>query len=222
MPTASGKLQLQDYTAALSVRGFDSFQPSELTQMVNFGYRDVGRSFPWLWTSTSGSYVINPGSFKIDISSASPLTPDSIENIVIATDPYRGKLEPMEYHRFQEAWLALDLTSAANQGSTDQYIVYQNAIYLLPPPRVTLTFIVYFKQFLADLVAVTDVPALPQAFDEIILDAALVRAHRRAHELTLAAEAQQRVDNGIMDMLANDVWVMEEQQERVLPDDQWY
>lgn len=222
MPDSNGKLQLQDYDAALVVRGFDNFQQSDRYQMINFGYRQIARKFPYTWQESSSQYVVAPGTFVIDVSGMTPLTPQSIEYVTCITDPYRLKLETISQHRFVEKWLDLDLTNPMNQGITAQYIVYQNLIYLLPPPQVQVTFQVYFKKYLADLKLITDTTVMPMVFDEIILDAALVRAHRRAHELTLAADAQARVDDGIEDLLRNDVFQSEELQERVIPDDQWW
>jgi hypothetical protein len=85
-----------------------------------------------------------------------------------------------------------------------------------------MSFTIWFYQYLPDLLQPGDVSAMAQAMDEIIIDAALVRAHRRAHELQLAADAQSRVEDAINAMLQDDVWAMEELQERVLPDDQWW
>jgi len=223
VPTTSGKLQLQDYDQALIVRGFDGFQQSERYQMINFGYRDVANAMPYSWEESYQDYPIAPGTFTISVASASPLTPSSIETVIITTDPYRRKLEPeSDDRRFKRKWLYQDLTSTAIQGSTAKYYVWQGQIYLLPPPQFQTTYRVFFHQWLPDMVAITDVTALPQAFDEVILDAALVRCHRRAHELSLAGDAQARVDEAIYGMMQNDVWTMEELQERTLPDDQWW
>jgi len=223
MPTPTGKLQLQDYDAALIARGFDAFQQSERYQMINFGYRDVANAMPYSWEESYQDFAIAPGTFSIAVASASPLTPSSIETIVITTDPYRRVLIPeTDDQRFKRKWLYQDLTATAIRGQTAKYYVWQSTIYLLPPPQLQTTYRVFFHQWLPDMVGITDVTALPQAFDEVILDAALVRCHRRAHELSLAADAQGRVNSAIDGMLQNDVWVMEELQERTLPDDQWW
>lgn len=221
MPSANGQLQLQDYDAALVARGFDGYQPAERTQLINFGYRYIARKYPWAWETATHTFTMNPGDGSILASGASTLGPDNIEQIFVATDPYRRKLKPLAQDVFEKNWLPLDLTSSANQGVPNYYYVYNGRIYILAPPQSAMSILVYFKSYLMDLVNTTDVPATPQILDEVILDAALVRAHRRAHELQLAAEAQARVDEAIMDMLQDDVWVMAEQQERVVPDDQW-
>lgn len=221
MPTATGKLQLQDYDAALTVRGFDGFQPVERYQMINFAYRYIARKYPWAWEQTSQTFVVAPGTPSILVSGAGILGADQVDEVFIATDPYRRKLHVATESDFEEHWLPLDLTASANQGIPDRYYVFEGQIYLLAPPQSQMSIIVHFHQYLPDMVNVTDAPATPQVLDEVILDAALVRAHRRAHELELAQEAQTRVDEAIADMLQDDVWTMSEQQERVLPDDQW-
>ena len=221
MPDANGKLQLQDYDAALIARGFDGYQQSERYQMINFGYRYIARKFPWSWEETVQSYPINPGTSTISVGGGVPLTIDNLRAIICTTDPYRGHLQPEREDQFLQKWLPLDLTAVQNRGVSFKYFVYTGNIYLLPPPQVAMTFQVYFRQFLPDMVNPTDEPVTPQLLDEVVMDAALVRCHRRAHELQLAQEAQMRVDEALQDMLADDVWKMEEQQDRVLPDNQW-
>jgi|SRR5215472_3448827 len=223
VPTADGQLQLQDYDAALVARGFDGYQPAERQQMINMGYRYIARKYPWAWEEYSKSFPVGPGLDEpIVLASATPLGADNVEGVYVTTDPYRRKLKVMDQTVFETKWLPLDLTNAQNFASCpDWYYVFNESIYFLAPPSGTINVLVYFKNYLPDMVNATDTPATPTILDEVILDAALVRAHRRAHELDLAGDAQQRVDEAVMDMLQDDVWTMEEQQERVVPDNQW-
>jgi hypothetical protein len=221
VPTVSGQLQLQDYNAALVARGFDSYQPAELTQIINFGYRYIARKFPWAWEQSQQDYTVNPGDPPLLIQGGAPLSADSVINVDLVTDPYRRKLEPATEDYFRRRWQYQDLVAAKNRGTPARYYVYSGNLYLLPPPQFQVTARVFFHQYLADLVNPTDVPVMPQIYDEVILEAALVRAHRRAHELELAQEVQVRVDEAVSDLLQDDVWNMEELQERVLPDNQW-
>lgn len=221
MPNANGQLQLQDYDAALVARGFDGYPPNERAQLINLGYRYVARKNTSSWEQSVGSFPMSPPTYSLAMAGASPLGADNISGIYLTTDPYRRKLEVMDQNVFEEQWLSLDLSAAPNRGVPSWYYVFESNIYLLPPPQSAMTFSVHFQNFLADMVSVTDVPATPQIYDEVILDAALVRAHRRAHELELANEAQGRINEALGDILADDVWTMAEQQERVIPDTQW-
>jgi len=222
VPDANGKLELQDYDLALVARGFDGFQPNERYQMINLGYRYVARAYPWAWAMSQKTFSVNPGDPPIPVSGASQLGADNIDQVFVMTDPYRRKLKVMDQNVFERKWLPLDLTAAANRASVpDWYYVFNNCIYLLAPPQGAMSILVYFQNYLPDMVALTDTPATPSILDEVILDAALVRCHRRAHELQLAADAQARVQDGIFAMLQDDVWTMSEQQERVIPDNQW-
>jgi len=222
VPSASGQLQFQDYDAALVARGFDGFQPVERSQMINLAYRYIARKYPWSWEEYSKTFTVNPGDPPIALAGATPLGADNVVGCYVLTNPYRKKLIVMRQDAFERKWLPLDLTDPANRSTNPSwYYVFNEQIYLLAPAQTTYQVVIYFKNYLADLVALTDTPATPQILDEVILDAALVRCHRRAHELQLAAEAQARVDEAIMDMLQDDVWTMEEQQERVVPDNQW-
>jgi hypothetical protein len=222
MPTTNGQLQLQDYDAALVARGFDGYQPAERAQLINMGYRYVARKNTSVWEQASKTYTMAPGDPPLSVAGASLLGADNINQVFVMTDPYRRKLEVMNQTAFERQWLPLDLTVAANRAAApDWYYVFNNLIYILPPPQTTMAILVYFQNYLPDMVVLTDVPAIPQIFDEVILDAALMRAHRRASEIQLATEAQGRVDEAMMDIAADDVWTMSEQQERVVPDNQW-
>lgn len=221
MPTANGQLQLQDYDAALVARGFEGYQPNERAQLINQGYRYVARKNTSSWEQAVTNMPLNPGQASLPMAGASPLGADNVSGVYLLTDPYRRKLEVMDQNVFEERYLPLDLTLAANRSIPDWYYVFEEAIYILSPPNIAITLGVHFQNYLADMVALTDTPVTPQILDEVILDAALVRAHRRAHELELANEAQSRINEALMDILADDVWTMAEQQERVIPDNQW-
>jgi hypothetical protein len=222
MPTQTGKLTLADYDAALLARGFDAFQQNERWQMINLGYRAVARAFPFSWEETVRNYHATPGQFVLAQSLGLPMDITSIKRMYCVTNPYRGKLEPETEERFVERWLGLDLSAQQNWGIPSKYYYWQDDLYVLPAPQLAMDFTVWYSQYLPDMAVPGDVAVTPQIVDEIIIDAALVRCHRRAHELQLAAEAQTRVDGALFDMLQDDVWQMEELQERVLPDDQWW
>lgn len=221
MPTGTGKLQLQDYDAALIARGFDAFLPAERYQMINFAYREIARKFPFTWEQSSHTYTVNPGTASVAIQGGAPASASNIMAVFVTTAGQRMKLQPERYRRFIDYWLVQDLTLASNRSTSSRYFLFEGSLYLLPPPQAVTDYTVYFSQYLPDMVAVTDPPVTPQAFDELILDASLVRCHRRAHEMELAADAQSRVNDALDDLLQNDIFQMEERQDRVLPDDSW-
>lgn len=221
MPNANGQLQLQDYDAALVARGFDGYQPTERYQLINMGYRYIARKNTSSWEQAVVSQSLAPGSYSLPMAGTSLLGADNVSGIYLLTNPYRRKLDVMKQDVFEDQWLPQDLTLASARGIPDWYYVFEGSIYILPPPSLTVSLGVHFQSFLPDMVNLTDVPVTPQIYDEVILDAALVRAHRRAHELELAGEAQGRINEALQDILADDVWTMAEQQERVIPDNQW-
>lgn len=220
MPTITGQLTLRDFDLALIARGFDAFSPAERAQMINFGYRAVARKFPFTWEETTKDYTITPGTFVIPVQGGLPLSASSVKYVYVTSADRRQKLVVISRQNFERR-LIDDLSLASNRSTTSQYHLYQGSIYLLPPPATSTVFTVHFYQYLLDLVEDTDVATLPQAFDEVILDAALVRCHRRAHELQLAADAELRVSEAIDDMLQSDAFQMEELQDRVRPDNTW-
>src|SRR5215471_973327 len=161
MPTTNGQLQLTDFDAALLARGFDAFQPVERTQMINLGYRYVARKFPFFWLRSQKNYTINPGDAPLAIAGGAPLTPNSVMNVDITSDPYRRKLEVASEDYFRRRWQYQDLTAAQNRGTPVRYYVYAGSLYLLPPPQAQITITVFYYQYLADMVNLTDVSALP-------------------------------------------------------------
>jgi hypothetical protein len=208
---------LQDYDAALVARGFDGYQPTERYQMINMGYRYIARKNTSSWEQSAHVYVVNPGDPPITVAGASGLGADNISQAAIVSSPYQRKLRVMRQEVFEEEWLP----GPTKPGTPRWYYVFEGYVFILPQPNAVMSIEIWYQQFLPDMVALTDVPVTPQIYDEVILDAALVRAHRRAHELELAGEAQGRINEALQDILADDVWTMAEQQERVLPDDQW-
>ena len=222
MPTTSGKLTLLDYDQAVIARGFDAFQQGERYQMINLGYRYVARAFPFTWEDMNQTYTVPAGQPIIASSLGLPNSIGSIRRMFCVTDPYRRKMQPETEERFMQRWLPLNLGAQQNWGIPFKYFYWDDNVYVLPAPQLPMSFTVWFNGYLPDLLNPGDVSAMPQIMDEIVIDAALVRCHRRAHELQLAADVQARVDDAIYAMLQSDVWNMEELQERVLPDDQWW
>jgi hypothetical protein len=58
-------------------------------------------------------------------------------------------------------------------------------------------------------------------YDELILLAALSRAHKRANEINLAMIVEQDLQEAFGDMLDLEGTRMQDQQERVTPDNGW-
>ena len=222
MPTATGKLTFQDFKLQLIARGFEGYSDADQGQLINMGYRYIARKMPWAWENATVTQVLNPGTATVALAGMTTLGADNIDHVLLVTDPYRSRLQPLSEEEFLKTWSYLDLTAPKNQGIPRAYYVFEGKLYILPPPQVQVSVEVHLKSYLTDMVAPTDTHAMPQILDEVILNAALMRAHERANEVTLAQEKQSRIDEAIGDMLQDDVWSMTERQDRVLPDDQWH
>jgi DNA replicative helicase MCM subunit Mcm2 (Cdc46/Mcm family) len=99
--------------------------------------------------------------------------------------------------------------------------VWRNRLYLIPPPSVDLTFDVWYHQRVSDLEDPEDVPITPKDLDEAILLAARIRAHRRAQEPDLAQEARAELEEMFDNMRDDEEEVMQEEPDRVRPDNTW-
>jgi len=125
---------------------------------------------------------------------------------------------------FFEKWLYKDLTSGQSRGEPSSYYVWQNKLYILPPPAASRDFIAYYRQRTVKLTQNTDatgLPITPIHLDEALKLASRIRAHERALEPQLASTLQGELEELYDDMRDDEENLMEEQQERVKPDDQW-
>jgi hypothetical protein len=218
-----GNLTLADFDAELVAQGWDRFTQAQRKQYLNWGYRDIANKFEWLWEVTPLTVTVNPGTAYLVLNGATPDVPNwsSLEWVFSVTDPYRGKLRSLSQDRFVRQWLPLDLTASQNHGNTDSYIVFENRLYLLPPPQSTRSFEIHYHRSVTDLSANTDKTIMPAEFDPAILLSGLIWCHRRAKEFDAENEAVGALDRMIGDLLTKDQWQDPHQPERVSPDNTW-
>src|SRR5215471_14099802 len=180
------------------------------------------------WEQTSDPFHIDPGAAYVPLW---PLTSGelpyfrSLDKVYITTAQYAGKLEPLSDDDFTDQWLSQDLTQVAARGTPSWYMVWNQLLYILPPPSVPMDFIAHYTRRIAPMThttpGTTDVPITPPHLDEAILLAAKVRCHTRAQELSLAATANAELMDVFDDMADDDTEIMDEQLDRVSPDDTW-
>lgn len=227
MPDANGQKYAVDLVTELQSRGFDGFTPADLLEFVNRGYFHVARKSQWTWERTSDTFTLAPGAAYVTLwPGAGGELPNfrGIENLYVTTAGQRRKLEVLSDDDFFTKWLYKDLTAADSRGEPAGYYVYQNRLYILPPPQGSRDFIANYHQRVTRLTAnadATGLPITPIHLDEAILTAALIRCHQRANEPTLAAIAQGDLDEFFDDMRDDEENLMEEQPDRVKPDDTW-
>lgn len=221
MPTISGQFQLQDYLAELQARGFDGFSAADLTAYINRGYFHIARRSRWMWEKTDATFVLNPGTPYISLTDGTLPNFRSLERLLTVTPGQERKLRPLTDDNFARNYLPVDLTATVNQGEPDSYYVYRNRLYVLRPPNAQRTFRAFYTQRVVPLVNPTDVPITPQHLDEAIILGALIRTHKRANEPTLAAIAESDLEEFFDDMRDDEEEMMEEAQDRVLPDNTW-
>jgi hypothetical protein len=224
MPTASGQLQLNDYDQELIDQGFDGISQSRRFRWINFAYQRIAAKFPWLWEKTSVDAVINPGEYFLDFTVDLPNF-RSLDFLYVVTAGQNRRLRPVDDDQFYDTWLSLDLTAAANRGEPAWYKIEDNELYILPPPQAARTIRAKYHRritILSNTVpGTTDTPITPQYLDEAILIAALSVAHKRTHELQLAAQAEVDLGDWVDQMKIDEEWQDVNDQERVSPDDSW-
>jgi hypothetical protein len=223
MPDVYGQMQLQDFIEELRAEGFDSFSYDHLRRFVNRGYRHVANKSQWLWALTSTSISVAAGTPYVDLwPTLNGQLPNfrTLDRAYSTAANHRRKLKVSDEDSFFD-YIAQDLTSASIRGETDEYRVWRNRLYLIPPPSVDLTFDVWYHQRVSDLEDPEDVPITPKDLDEAILLAARIRAHRRAQEPDLAQEARAELEEMFDNMRDDEEEVMQEEPDRVRPDNTW-
>lgn len=220
MPDSTGKFQLQDFDTALVEQGFDAISPDRRTRWVNFAYNRVASEFPWLWEQTQTTITVNPGKYTLDFVTD---IPDfrSVDYVYVTSVGYERRLDHVEEADFFERWLALDLSSSQSRGETSAYKVYGDQLYLLPPPQTARAIKVVYHRRPVSLALPTDVPITPKYLDEAILLASLSVAHKRTHELQLAAQMEADLGDWIDQMRIDEEWRDDQLQQRVVPDNTW-
>jgi hypothetical protein len=97
------------------------------------------------------------------------------------------------------------------------YYVYDLAVILYPKMQTAVD--VYVHHLLREDVfsGASDVTALPERFDKVVIAQAEVYCYRRAHETEGMIVSQQYVDEFFLSELGMAGATMEEEQERVMP-----
>ena len=217
-----GLLKLSDFRAELKARGFDGFTDSELNRYVNWGYFHVARKFRWLWLQPSAPYTttLNPGDFAINVANITNYA--STRKVMITTAGKERKLTGIGEYYFSEQWLPLDLTNSSYRDTPYCYYIFQNKIYVLPPPSTAVPVSVYYWQKVTALDSDNDTTTiLPEETDEMVLSAALVRCHRRANQWELARNEFAILNDSMDDFLVQQGWEMEDTQLQVVADPAW-
>ncbi|RPJ55687.1 MAG: hypothetical protein EHM23_25400 [Acidobacteria bacterium] len=219
---SNGQMQLVDFRTELINRGFDGFLPADLNTLINRGYFYVAHKVPWYWGMANYSVAV-PTTGQIQVNDVgNVLGFKSMEAIYYKrTAASYERLYPLTEQEFRDTHLPGYHEGV--KGEPSVYYIDGQTLWVLPAPSSagTKTIELRYNKRPAALIADTDVPVTPVDYDEIILTAALVRAHKRANEINLAMAAQQDLDESFGDALDLESTRMQDQQERVTPDDSW-
>lgn len=145
----------------------------------------------------------------------------NVDHVYVTTAGQRRKLKAVSDGDFFDKWLQLDLTDNTNRDEPSGYYVYNGVLYILPPPRSARTFTVHYHQRVVDLVNPADPFITPSHLDEAVVNAVLVRAHKRTHEVVLAQLAEGDLQESFDEQRMDEDFDMAEEQERVEPDRGW-
>jgi hypothetical protein len=222
------RMTLTDFDAELVARGFDAFPPADRQRYINWGYRRIARRARWLWEQTSATVNMVAGATGIGawanpVDSSHPIGNLKSITKVYITSPtnLRSKLRPLSDDEFFENWFVLDLNDLQSRATPEGYYLWENSLWIIPPPDLATTVVVHYKQQVTDLIAPTDSPITPPDLDEAIVTAALTRTHKRANELGLSQQSTIELEEVFADMATDESFIEEEQPSRVSPDDQW-
>lgn len=223
MPDANGQMQLQDFRVELKNRGFDGFSDADLNVLINRGYFYVARKAPWYWGIADYTTGI-PTDGQISALDTGAVTGfKSVEAVYYKqTADQTQRLKPVMEQDFRDVW-HLDYASGRT-GAPSVYYIDGNTLWVLPvlsPVGGSELITLRYNKRPVALIADTQVPITPVDYDEVILVAALVRAHKRANEPSLALVAQTDLEEAFEDMQDLESTRSQDLQERVRPDDTW-
>lgn len=220
MADSDGKYQLQDFDNELINQGFDGIAPTRRQQWINFAYNRVASEFPWLWEKVTATPTLDPGEYQFDMKTDLPGF-RSLDHIYVATPGWERKLQRAKDDVFYNQWLVMNLTAPENRGEPSWYFIENNAVWVLPPPTATRIFKVLYHRRVSYLKDPQDQPLTPQYLDEPIVLATLSEAHKRTHELQLAAQMEADLGDWIDQMKIDEEWQDDTQLQRTSPDDTW-
>jgi hypothetical protein len=219
---SNGQMQLVDFRNELINRGFDGFLPADLNQLVNRGYFFLARKVPWYWGVSNYSVAV-PTTGQIPVNDVgNVLGFKSMEAVYYKrTANSYERLHPLTESEFRNSHLPNFQEGV--KGEPSVYYIDGQTLWVLPAPTSagTKTVELRYNKRPTAMVADTDVPVTPVDYDELILLAALSRAHKRANEVSLAMVVEQDLQEAFGDMLDLEGTRMQDQQERVTPDDGW-
>lgn len=223
MPDVNGKYQLQDYQTELNSRGFTGISPGDQIELINRGYRRIARQTRWLWEQGSMAFALiaggaGAGAAYLDL--ATVPTFGSIKDLYVTTPNQQKKLEVMNEEKFLQ-YLAYDSTNPVNQGEPMWYYLFDNRLYVFPTPASGRSFLGYVTQKVAKLVNATDVPLTPPEYDDAVMAATMIYVHQRVHEWDEADKYKEELAEVFDNAMEDEVFQMENEQERVRPDNTW-
>jgi len=224
MPDANGRFYFSDYKAELQARGFDGFSDADLGTYVNRAYFAVARKSRWYWERTSAVIALAPAASSISLWPAvGGQLPyfKSLSTLMCITVDHRARLKVLDRETFLDSWLSQDLSLEQYKGEPTSYYEWDGALYLLPVTKASRQYTAYYHRTVPPLVAPTDIPITPPDMDEVILDAARMRAHTRSNEISLAQLARGDVEEAFDDMRDQEEKRLEEEPTRVVPDRSW-
>ena len=219
---SNGQMQLVDFRTELINRGFDGFLPADLNMLVNRGYFFIARKVPWYWGMANYSVAV-PTTGQIAVTDVgNVLGFKSVEAVYLkrSATSYE-RLNPLTESEFRSAHLPGYQEGV--RGDPANYYIDGTTLWVLPVPASagTKTIELRYNKRPSAMTVDTDVPVTPVDYDELILLAALSRAHKRANEISLAMIVEQDLQEAFGDMLDLEGTRMQDQQERVTPDNGW-
>lgn len=209
-------------------RGFSGFDAGDVDTYIRWSIAEIGRKAPWLVMRTpvavnvTGTTISVPAS-TIDAAGAEGIF--AIKSVFITTEDYARRLRAQTEEYFLTTWyplLADGVVTSDMRGTPVEYAYYEDQLWLIDPPDQAYTLEVTIAKRPQNYVDDTsDDFSGTDDWDEAILLGALVRCHQRANQWNLAGMCRAELDLMIQDKLSEEVFLGEETQDRVLPDDGW-
>jgi hypothetical protein len=224
----TGKMTITEYKEEIRARGFDGYTSAELEGMLYRAFLYIARKFPWYWRETTITVAYpTDGSYDLQVhENTNGIGIRAVEAVYLTKYPSassRIRLEALTKGEFWDVYFR-DL-SAGVKGTPEAYFVNENQLHALPllsPVGAAQLDIHFLRKPASGGISIeTTHLDCPVEWEEAIIDATLVRCHRRANEISLAQVKQAEVNEFLDDMQDETNSRLDDQQDRVLPDNSW-
>lgn len=189
---------LSQLQAAVQNLGFGTDQAAAQLEWLNTEYRSLGGLRRWKWLEARTTVATVAGTSSYTPSATDIRNYDRIYVADSAGNDTFMEWKPTQWvverqHRFNQL---------SDRGIPRYWSLFAGAIQLYPIPDAVYTLQIDYTKNITPMAAPTDVPLLPEAYDDILVYGAAARAAARANNWIIRDDFRGQKQQLINEMLA--------------------